>query len=193
MSRSLRAIRRADVCLVMIDGVEGVAEQDKRVLGYCRDQGTAMVLVWTKWDLVEDRAARFKELSEDLDFKAPYLKYVPSVTISNLTRQRLFKAFDYVDRVAAAANLRIGTGELNRFAEDVIASGPTPRRKGKEGKVRYITQASVKPTVFVLFVNDTELFHFSYVRYLENKLRERFGFEGVPIKIEVRGGSGKRK
>lgn len=192
VSRSLRAIRRADVCLVMMDGTEGITEQDKRVLNYVFEQGTAMVLVWTKWDLVEHKEARLKDLKEEMEYKAPFLKYVPEVTVSNVTRQRLLKTFDYIDRVAEGAKKRIGTAELNRIMEEVRASHTPPSYKGKYAKLLYATQASVKPTTFVLFVNQKRLFHFSYLRFIENKLREKYGFEGVPIRLELREEKAKR-
>lgn len=188
ISRSLRAVRQADVCLVMIDAVEGISEQDKRILNYIKEMGTALVLVWTKWDLVEDPEARFKSLSDEIDLKAPFLKYVPFVTISNVTRKRLFTTFDYIDRVAEAAARRIATPELNRFIQDVRLQETPAMRKGRQAKILYATQASVKPATFVLFVNQKKLFHFSYLRFLENRLRERFDFEGVPIRFELREG-----
>lgn len=186
VARSLRSIRRADVCLVMMDATEELSEQDKRICEYVRQQGTAMILVWTKWDLIEDKEARFKAFTHEIDLKAPFLKYVPYVTISNLTRQRLFSIFEYIDRVAAMARFRVGTGELNRFVEGLKQNLPTAMHKGKRAKILYATQAGVKPTTFVLFVNQKRLFHFSYLRYIENQLREKYGFDGVPITLEIR-------
>jgi GTP-binding protein len=187
VSRSLRTIRRADVCLVMIDATEGIAEQDKRIVNFVRESGTAMILVWTKWDLIEDKEERYKAIADEIDLKAPFLKYVPYLTVSNLTRQRLLKAFDYIDRVAAQAKRRIGTGELNRFIETKIKSRGLPaQHRGSQAKIRYATQASIKPTTFVLFINQKKLFHFSYLRFIENQLREEYGLEGVPINLELR-------
>lgn len=191
VSRALRTVRRADVCLVMMDAAEGITEQDKRILNYVTENGTAMVLVWTKWDLVEDKEARFKELARDIEFKAPFLKYVPYLTISNVTKQRVTSTFDYIDRVNAEAEKRIGTGELNRLLDDLRSGAPASMHKGKSARVLYATQVSVKPTVFVVFVNQTRLFHFSYVRHIENKIRERYVFEGVPIKVELRESKGR--
>ena len=193
VSRSLRAIKRADVCLVMLDATEGITEQDKRIVSFAVESGRAMILVWTKWDLVEDKEGRFKQLNDEIDLKAPFLKYVPYLTVSNLTRQRIFRTFDFIDQVAAEAKKRIGTGELNRLIEDVKAKHPPPSQKGKQAKILYATQVSVRPTTFVLFVNQKRLFHFSYMRYIENQLREKFGFEGVPITIELREGDGKHE
>ncbi|MBI4557832.1 MAG: ribosome biogenesis GTPase Der [Candidatus Hydrogenedentes bacterium] len=188
VARALRAIRRADVCLVMLDATEGVSDQDKRILNYVEESGTGLVLVWTKWDLVNDKEARYKALHDELEFHAPFIGYAPVLTISNVTRLRLFTAFEYVDRVAEAAQKRITTGELNRMIASVCAAVPPPNRKGKPPKIKYAVQAGVKPTTFVFFVNKKDLFHFSYVRYLENRLRERYRFEGVPLRLELREG-----
>lgn len=186
ISRSLRAIRRADVCLVMMDATEGITEQDKRVLNYVFEQGTAMILVWTKWDLVEHKEDRLKALDDEMDLKAPFLKYVPAITVSNLTRQRIFKTFDYIDTVAENARRRIPTAELNKLMEDIRAIHAPPTQKGKSAKILYATQPSVKPATFILFVNQKRLCHFSYVRFIENQIRERYNFEGVPIHMELR-------
>jgi GTP-binding protein len=186
VSRTLRAVRRADVCLMMVDATDGISEQDKRIIGYMRDQGAALVMVWTKWDLIEDKEAKFKSLADELDLKVRYLKYVPYMTVSNVSRQRLYKVFEYVDRVAEQVVRRVSTGELNRFIEGLKGKHKPSQSGGKLAKILYATQASVKPTTFVLFVNQKRLFHFSYVRYIENQLREAFGFEGVPIHIELR-------
>ncbi|HPO11877.1 MAG TPA: ribosome biogenesis GTPase Der [Candidatus Hydrogenedentes bacterium] len=191
IARSLRAIRRADVCLVMVDGMEGLTDQDKRIIGYAGEQGTAMVLVFTKWDLVEHREKRFKALADEIDLRMPHIKHVPYVTVSNLSRQRLFTVFEHIDRVAEAAKLRIGTGELNRFVEELRAKHKPPTQKGKAARIYYATQAGVKPTTFVLFVNQKRLFHFSYMRFIENELRARYGFAGVPISLELREGAPK--
>lgn len=192
VSRSLRAVRRADVCLVMIDAMEGITEQDKRILGYAMENGRAMVLAWTKWDLVSEREERFKALAEDIEFQMPHVRFIPYLTISNLTRQRLFNVFEYIDRVAEQAAKRIPTPELNDFIADIKAKHPAPTVKGNRAKIRYATQVSVRPTTFVLFVNSKDLFHFSYIRFIENQLRERYGFQGVPIKIELRQGNPKK-
>ncbi|MDZ4859630.1 MAG: ribosome biogenesis GTPase Der [Candidatus Hydrogenedentes bacterium] len=191
VARSLRAVRRADVCLVLIDAKEGISEQDKRIVNYIVEQGAAMILVWTKWDLIEDKEKRFKALSQEIEFKAPFLKHVPSVTISNLDRQRIFTVFEYIDRVAADAVKRIPTHELNVFVEKIRAQQAPALYHGKLARIKYATQASVKPTTFVLFVNKKEFFHFSYLRFIENQLREKYGFEGVPITLELREGERK--
>ena len=168
---------------------EGLSEQDKRITGYAHENGAAMVLAWTKWDLIEDKEARFKAIAEEIDLKAPFLKFVPYFTLSNVTRQRLFTAFEYVDKVAAAARLRVPTADLNRLMDDVRAMRTPSGARGKHAKIKYATQVSVKPSTFVLFVNQKNLFHFSYIRFIENQIREKYGFEGVPIQIELREGA----
>ncbi len=140
---------------------------------------------------MDDKERRFEELREQVAFKAPFLRYVPSLTVSNVARTRLFKSFELVDRVAAQAEKRVPTGELNQFFARIKEAHKPSGQKGKTAKVLYATQTSVKPTVFVLFVNQRRLFHFSYLRYIENRLREEYGFEGVPIRIELREGKPK--
>ncbi len=186
VARALRAIRRADVCLVMVEATEELSEQDKRIIGYILEQGTAFILVWTKWDLVHDKEKRLKALETDLDLKMPQALFAPRITISNVTRQRLFRVFDCVDRVAAEAAKRISTAELNRLMQQIKARHNPPGQKGVHAKILYATQTGTKPTEIVLFVNQKRLFHFSYLRFIENQLREAYGFEGVPLKIELR-------
>ncbi len=192
VSRSLRAVNRADVAFVMIDAIEGVSEQDKRIFNYINERGTGAVIVWTKWDLVEDKEAAFKKLADVIDFKMPFLKYVPYLTVSNTERMRIYKTFEYADRVAAAVHRRIPTAELNKFFEDVQREHPVPTRRGKSAKIYYMTQVSTRPTMFIVFANDPSLIHWSYTRHIENALRERFGFDGVPLKLEVRGRKSER-
>ena len=192
LNLSLRAVRHADVCLILVDATDGISEQDKRIIGYTREQGTAFAIVWTKWDLIEDKEEKFSALKEELQFKIPHLKYVPFLTVSNVTRQRIFKTFEVIDELAEEALKRISTGELNRFMNLIRGKHKPSSKHGKAAKILYATQTGVKPTTFVLFVNQKRLFHFSYVRYIENQLREKFTFEGVPIKIELREGEPKR-
>ena len=186
VARTLRAVRQADVCVVMVDAVEGLADQDKRIIGYAMEQGTGIVLAWTKWDLVEDKDRRFRQLADMIDREMSQIRFVPRVTISNVTGQRVFAVLEHVNQVAESGRKRIPTAELNRLMEVVKARHNPPSRKGRHAKILYATQAGVKPTVFVLFVNQKRLFHFSYLRYIENALREAYGFEGVPIRIELR-------
>ena len=186
VTRSLRAIRRADVCLVMIDATGGISEQDKRILGYVYDQGSAAIIVWTKWDLIEDKKERFKELKNEMSLKMPHLKYIPFITISNTTRQRLFKSFELIERIAESSKKRVSTNDLNKVIKVMKNKHNPPSQQGKHAKILYGTQVSVKPTTFVFFVNQKRLFHFSYLRYMENQLREAYQFEGVPIHVELR-------
>jgi len=186
IARSLRAVRRADVCLVLIDATEGITEQDKRIVNYIAEHGAGMILVWTKWDLIEDKELKFKSIAAEIELKAPFLKYVPYLTISNVTRQRLFTVFDFIDRVKAEVEKRVSTPELNSFMESLRAEVAPSMHKKRQARIKYATQVSVKPTTFVLFVNQKSLFHFSYLRFIENRLREKFGFDGVPLKIELR-------
>lgn len=192
VARSLRAVRRADVCLIMIDAKDGMSEQDKRIIGYCLEAGTAMILVWTKWDLVENREAYFKHLKEELDRMMPQIHFVPSLTVSNVTRQRIYTVFDYIDRIAEEAERRVPTAELNKLLAEIKAKHPPPSDKGRAAKLKYITQTGVKPTTFVIFCNAARLVHFSYQRYIENQIRERYAFEGVPIVLELREGEQKQ-
>ena len=186
IARTLRAVRRADVCLVMMDATEDISEQDKRILGYVYDQGTASILVWTKWDLVEDKEERYQQLETQIQNKMPHLSYIPFITISNTERQRIFKTFDVINRIAESAKQRITTNALNRFVKEIRTRHKPSSHNGKFAKILYATQASIKPTTFVLFVNQKRLFHFSYIRFIENQLRKEFTFEGVPIHIELR-------
>jgi len=172
----------------MMEASEGMSEQDKRIIGYCRENGTAMILVWTKWDLIEDKLRRFKAIGEELNLKMAQIHYVPYLTVSNVTRQRLFSVFEYIDRIYAESRKRISTADMNKFIEEIKVKHKPPSQKGKHAKILYGTQVSVKPTMIVLFVNQKRLFHFSYMRFIENQLRERFGFEGVPIHLELREG-----
>lgn len=186
VARALRTVRRADVCLIMVEATEGLTEQDKRIIGYAIEQGTAFILVWTKWDLVSNKEQRFKALAANIDLKMPHIKFAPQITVSNVTRTRIFTVFDYVDRVALEAQKRISTSELNQLIDQVKRKHNPPSQKGRHAKILYATQPSIKPTQFVLFVNQKRLFHFSYLRFIENQIREAYGFEGVPIHIELR-------
>jgi GTP-binding protein len=186
IARSLRAVRRADICMIMVDATEGIAEQDKRIIGYVQEQGKAMIIVWSKWDLIEDKEEKFKQLKDELDLKVPYLKYVSYMTISNTTRQRLFKTFDLLNEIEIEANRSIPTAELNKYILELKNKHKPSSHKGKSAKILYATQGGILPTRFILFVNQKRLFHFSYLRYIENRIRDEYGFKGVPIQIELR-------
>jgi len=184
--RSLKAIERADVVLVLINAVEGIIEQDKHIAGYAHEAGKASVLVVNKWDAVEkdDKTMRQFELRIRDQFR--FMDYAPIVFLSAKTKQRLHKLLPVVEHVAEQHAMRVQTHLLNDIVADAIAVNPPPTDKGKRLRINYATQVAVKPPTIVLFVNDPELMHFSYSRYLENKIREAFAFEGTPIRIIVR-------
>jgi len=184
--RSLKAIERADVVLVLINAVEGIIEQDKHIAGYAHEAGKASVLVVNKWDAVEkdDKTMRQFELRIRDHFQ--FMDYAPIVFLSAKTKQRLHKLLPVVEHVAEQHAMRVQTHLLNDIVADAVAVNPPPTDKGKRLRINYATQVAVKPPTIVLFVNDPELMHFSYSRYLENKIREAFAFEGTPIRIIVR-------
>ncbi|MCI2109979.1 MAG: ribosome biogenesis GTPase Der [Acidaminococcaceae bacterium] len=185
--RTLRAVDRSDVVLMIIDAVEGVTEQDKRIAGYAHESGKGVVLVVNKWDLYKkenDSTIRFTEMLRN---ELIYMQYAPVVFVSAVTNQRISKLPETIKQVAEANNLRVSTSVLNQVITDAVAINPPPADKGKRLKILYSTQVKVKPPTFVIFVNEPEIMHFSYQRYLENKLREAFNFTGTPIDIIVRG------
>jgi len=184
--RSWTAIERADVCLIMIDAVEGVTEQDTKIAGYAHEQGKASIVVINKWDLVEKSTGTLEEYRRTVLEKLGFMLYAPVLFISAKTGQRVDKIFGLVKYVANQAALRISTGVLNDLLNEAVAMVQPPLDKGKRLKIYYMTQASVKPPSFVLFVNNMELMHYSYERYLENQLRKSFGFEGTPIRFIIR-------
>lgn len=181
--RSLRAVDRSDIVLMVIDAVAGLTEQDKKIAGYAHENGKGCILVVNKWDLVEkdDKTAlRFTEaLREGLGF----MQYAPIIYVSAKTRKRVAKILELVKFVADQHSMRIATSVLNNLIREATYLTPPPSDRGRRLKILYATQVAVKPPTFVLFVNDTELLHFSYQRYIENQLRQTFGFEGTPIRI----------
>ncbi|GAW93237.1 ribosome biogenesis GTPase Der [Calderihabitans maritimus] len=184
--RSLRAIDRSDVVLVVLDAVEGVTEQDKRIAGYAHEAGKAAVIVVNKWDLVEKDGKTMNRYEEAIRRELSFMDYAPTIYVSALTKQRVFKIIELVNRVAEQAARRIPTSTLNQIIDEATHLNPPPSDKGRRLKIFYATQAGIKPPRFILFVNDPDLFHFSYRRYLENQLREAFGFEGTPIGLVIR-------
>jgi len=185
--RSLRAVDRSDVVLMMIDAVDGVTEQDKKIAGYAHDAGKAIVIVVNKWDLVEKDSKTSIRYTETIRGELAFMQYAPVVYISALTKQRVPRISELVKFVAEQHAMRITTSVLNQVIEDAVAINPPPTDRGRRLKIYFSTQAGVKPPTFVFFVNIPEAFHFSYMRYLENKLREAFGFEGTPLHLVVRG------
>lgn len=181
--RSWTAIERADVCLILIDAEDGVTEQDTKIAGYAHEQGKASIIVVNKWDLIEKETGTLEEYRKVVHEKLGFMTYAPVIFISAKTGQRVNKLFELIKCVADQAALRISTGMLNDLINEAVAMVQPPSDKGKRLKIFYMTQASVKPPTFVVFVNDMELFHYSYERYLENQLRKSFGFEGTPIRF----------
>jgi len=181
--RSWTAIERADVCLIMIDAEDGVTEQDTKIAGYAHQQGKASIIVINKWDLIEKQTGTLEEYRKQVHEKLGFMTYAPVLFISAKTGQRVHKIYELIKFVADQAAFRISTGMLNDLVNEAIAMVQPPSDKGKRLKIYYMTQAGVKPPSFVVFVNDLELFHYSYERYLENQLRKNFGFEGTPIRF----------
>ncbi|WP_026584618.1 ribosome biogenesis GTPase Der [Bacillus sp. J33] len=184
--RALRAIERSDVVLVVIDGEEGIIEQDKRIAGYAHEAGRAVVIVVNKWDAVEKDEKTMKAFEQNIRDHFQFLDYAPIVFLSAKTKKRIHTLIPMINRASENHALRVETSVLNDVIMDAVAMNPTPTDKGRRLKIYYTTQVAVKPPTFVVFVNDPELLHFSYERFLENRIRDAFGFEGTPIKIFAR-------
>lgn len=184
--RAMRAIDRSDVVLMVLNAEEGIQEQDKKVAGYAHDAGKGVIIVVNKWDAIEKDTHTMKKFEEEIRGHFLYLDYAPIVFVSALTKQRLNLLPEIIKTVSENQTLRIASSLLNDVLLDAIATNPTPTDKGKRLKIYYLTQVAVKPPTFVAFVNDKELMHFSYERFLENQLRQTFGFEGTPIKMITR-------
>lgn len=184
--RSLAAIDRCDVVLVMIDATEGVTEQDSKIAGYAHNAGKASIVVVNKWDLVEKETNTMKNFKNEILNGLPFMQYAPSEFVSAKTGLRLNKLFELIKFVNAQNAMRIPTGVLNDVLNDATSMVQPPSDKGRRLKIYYITQASTRPPAFILFVNDKELAHFSYMRYIENKIRETFNLNGTPVKFIIR-------
>ncbi|WP_018247550.1 ribosome biogenesis GTPase Der [Orenia marismortui] len=185
--RSLRAVDRSDVVLMVIDASEGITDQDKKIAGYAHEEGKGIIIVVNKWDLVEKNNNTMNHYIEEIRYQAGFLNYAPITFVSALTGQRVLEVLDLVDYVSEQHSRRVKTNLLNSVIEDAVAMFQPPSDKhGKRLKIFYATQPKVNPPLFVLFVNDAELMHFSYKRYLENQIRKAFGFEGSPIKLITR-------
>ncbi|MGI6083995.1 MAG: ribosome biogenesis GTPase Der [Acetivibrionales bacterium] len=184
--RSWAAVDRADVCIIMIDANDGVTEQDTKIAGYAHEQGKASIIAINKWDTIEKVTGTMenyrKKVVQDLEF----MSYVPIVFISAKTGQRVERLFELIDYVNDQASFRVQTGMLNDVLNDAVAMVQPPSDKGKRLKIYYMTQVGVKPPSFVVFVNSAELMHYSYSRYLQNTLRNNFGFEGSPIRFTIK-------
>jgi GTP-binding protein len=181
--RAQRSIEESDVVLVLINGEEGIIEQDKKIAGYAHDAGRAIVIVVNKWDAVEKDGKTMDKFKKKIREQFQFIDYAPIVFLSALTGSRVDQILPVIQQVAENHSLRVQTSLLNDCIMDTVAMTPPPSDKGKRLKIYYATQVSVRPPVFVLFVNDPELLHFSYVRHIDNRLRETFGFIGTPIKI----------
>ena len=184
--RTVAAVERCDVAVLVIDAEEGVTEQDTKIAGIAHERGKGMIIVVNKWDLIEKDTNTMNRMKKEIQTKLAFMPYAKMLFVSAVTCQRLPKLFDTIDTVIQYSCMRVQTGVLNEILAEAVATADPPSDKGKRLKLYYITQVSVKPPTFVIFVIDKELSHFSYVRYIENKLREAFLFEGTPIKIIIR-------
>lgn len=184
--RAKMAIERSDVCVIMIDATQGITEQDTKVAGLAHEAGKACVLAVNKWDAIEKDDKTMNEFKKKLDADFAFMSYAPQVFISTKTGQRLDRLFENIIKSNESSSTRIKTGMLNELLAQATTRVQPPSDKGKRLKIFYMTQASVKPPTFVFFCNDSTLFHFSYQRYLENRIRETFGLEGTPIRIIIR-------
>lgn len=184
--RSMSSIEKSDIVCLVLDAETGIIEQDKRVAGYAYEAGKGIIIVVNKWDAVDKSDNKFEKFTEDIRAEFQYLKFAPIVFVSALTKQRLHKIPELVLEIFENRRRRVQSSILNNMLMDAVAMNPTPTDKGRRLKIYYMTQVSVNPPTFVAFVNDVELMHFSYKRYLENTLRDTFEFEGTPIHIIVR-------
>ena len=184
--RTVAAVERCDIAVLVISAEEGITEQDTKIAGIAHERGKGMIIVVNKWDLVEKDTNTMNRVKKEIRQKLAYMPYAEMLFVSALTGQRLVKLYDTIDLVEQYACLRIQTGVLNEILTEAVAETEPPSDKGKRLRLYYITQVSVKPPTFVIFINSKELAHFSYIRYIENKLREAFLFKGTPIKIILR-------
>ncbi len=184
--RAKMAIERSDVCVIMIDAVTGITDQDTKIAGLAHDSGKACIIAVNKWDAIEKNDKTMNEYIKKLENDFSFMSYAPFIFISAKTGQRLDKLFELIVTAVNNSAMRISTGMLNDLLADAVARVQPPTDKGRRLKIMYVTQASVKPPTFVFFVNNQELFHFSYQRYLENRIRETFGMTGTPIRFVIR-------
>ncbi len=184
--RTVSAVERADVVVLLIDAVEGVTEQDAKIAGIAHERGKGMIVAVNKWDAIEKTEKSTKEYSDQIKQTLSFMPYAEIMFISAATGQRLPKLYETVDAVYQNTSLRVSTGVLNEIMAEAVVMQQPPQDKGKMLRLYYITQASVKPPTFVIFVNDKKLMHFSYQRYLENRIRESFGFRGTPMRFIIR-------
>ena len=184
--RAVTAVERADVCIIVIDATEGVTEQDAKIAGIAHERGKGIIIAVNKWDAIEKDDKTIYRHTEKIRQILSFMPYAEVLFISAKSGQRLNKLFDMIDLVIENNSMRVATGVLNEIVAEAVAMQQPPSDKGKRLKIYYMTQVAVKPPSFVIFVNDKELMHFSYQRYLENKIRESFGFKGTSLKFFVR-------
>ena len=184
--RAVTAVERADVCIIVIDATEGVTEQDAKIAGIAHERGKGIIIAVNKWDAIEKDDKTIYRHTEKIRQILSFMPYAEILFISAKSGQRLNKLFDMIDLVIENNSMRVATGVLNEIVAEAVAMQQPPSDKGKRLKIYYMTQVAVKPPSFVIFVNDKELMHFSYQRYLENKIRESFGFKGTSLKFFVR-------
>ena len=189
--RAVTAVERADVVVLVIDAVEGVTEQDAKIAGIAHERGKGVIIAVNKWDAIEKNDKTMNEFTRKIRNTLSFMAYAEIIFISALTGQRLGRLFDTIDMVRQNQNMRVSTGVLNEIMTEAVALQQPPSDKGKRLRLYYMTQVAVKPPTFVIFVNDKKLMHFSYTRYLENKIREAFGFRGTALKFIIRERSGK--
>ncbi len=184
--RTVSAVERADIAVLVIDATEGVTEQDAKIAGIAHERGKAVIIAVNKWDAVEKDNRTVNEFTKKVREILSFMPYAEIVFISAVTGQRLTKLYETIDMVSENHSMRVATGVLNEIMSEAVAMQQPPSDKGKRLRLYYITQVSVKPPTFVIFVNDRELMHFSYTRYIENQIREAFGFRGTPLKFIIR-------
>ena len=184
--RTVGAVERADIVLLVIDAVEGITEQDAKIAGIAHDRGKAVIIVVNKWDAIEKNNKTVNEYTAKIRQILSFMSYAEITFVSALSGQRLPKLYEMIDMVQENHSMRVSTGVLNEIMSEAVAMQQPPSDKGKRLRLYYITQVGVKPPTFVIFVNDKELMHFSYTRYIENQIRETFGFKGTPLKFIIR-------
>ncbi len=184
--RTVSAVERADIAVLVIDAKEGVTEQDAKIAGIAHDRGKAVIIAVNKWDAIEKNDKTIYRFTEKIRETLSFMPYAEILFISAQTGQRMSKLFETIDAVSENHSMRVQTGVLNEIMMQAVAMQQPPTDKGKRLKLFYITQVAVKPPTFVIFVNDKELMHFSYTRYIENQIRETFGFKGTPLRFIIR-------
>lgn len=184
--RTVASVEKADIVIMMIDATEGITEQDAKIAGIAHDRGKGIIIAVNKWDALEKDDKTMYRFLDDIQKTLAYMTYAPIVFISAVTGQRINKLFETIEMVVQNQTMRVPTGVMNEILYDAMAMNQPPSDKGRRLKIFYMTQVSIKPPTFVLFINDKELMHFSYTRYIENQIREAFGFKGTPLKLLAR-------